>query len=71
VRRRIGTGQIESVPDRAHYDLRYWISIAKARRELDWEAASDLDVTIESTVSWYLSNREWLNSANRRLAALS
>jgi len=68
VREIIGKGDIQSVQDRANYDLRYWMDPAKAKRDLGWEAKYKKDATIESTVAWYLDNMEWLEAAQKVLA---
>jgi dTDP-glucose 4,6-dehydratase len=65
----VGRGDIEMVDDRDHYDLRYWMDAGKAKAELGWEAALDLDQTIATTVGWYLENPDWLASAEAALAA--
>jgi dTDP-glucose 4,6-dehydratase len=67
VRDIIGKGRVKEVPDRANYDLRYWMDPAKAKRELDWEAQYDLAATVQDTVRWYLENPQWLEAANRVL----
>ena len=67
VRQLVGRGEIERVPDRDNYDLRYWMDASKAKQTLGWEARYDLDQTVRSTVSWYLENREWLEAANKKL----
>ncbi|MBN1757985.1 MAG: GDP-mannose 4,6-dehydratase [Chitinispirillaceae bacterium] len=67
VRDIIGKGRVKEVPDRANYDLRYWMDPAKAKRELGWEAQYDLAATVQDTVRWYLENPEWLEAANRVL----
>lgn len=64
VRERVGTGTIKEVEDRANYDLRYWMDPAKAKRELGWFAHYDLEKTVQSTVAWYLDNKQWLEAAN-------
>ncbi len=67
VRDIIGKGRVKEVPDRANYDLRYWMDPAKAKRQLGWEAQYDLAATVEDTVRWYLDNPQWLEAANRVL----
>ncbi len=63
VRAQVGKGDIEKVNDRDNYDLRYWMSPAKAKAELDWEAQYDLDATVSRTVEWYLQNPDWIRLA--------
>src|SRR5687767_2914398 len=47
------------VPDRPGHDRRYAIDSSKARRELDWHPAHDLDAGLERTVRWYVEHRDW------------
>lgn len=68
VRALVGKGEIHPVEDRKAYDLRYWMSAEKARRELSWTPAWDLERTLADTVGWYLANGAWLAAANRKLA---
>ena len=49
----------EFVPDRPGHDRRYAIDAAKIRLELGWEPRWSFEQGIESTVRWYLDNREW------------
>jgi dTDP-glucose 4,6-dehydratase len=63
VRAQVEKGEIEKVNDRDNYDLRYWMSPAKAKAELGWEAKYDLDSTVSRTVEWYLDNPEWIRLA--------
>ncbi len=47
------------VTDRPGHDRRYAIDDTKARRELGWAPAHDLESGLAATVRWYLENREW------------
>jgi len=51
---------ITFVPDRPGHDWRYALSIAKIERELGWRPQVDLEEGLRRTLSWYLSNPEWL-----------
>ncbi|MEA4995030.1 MAG: dTDP-glucose 4,6-dehydratase [Petrimonas sp.] len=53
---------ITYVTDRAGHDLRYAIDSSKLKNELGWEPSLQFEEGIEKTVSWYLSNREWLDN---------
>lgn len=63
VRDLVGKGEIKKIEDRDNYDLRYWMSAAKAEKELGWKASFELGDTLSSTVGWYLKNPEWLEEA--------
>ncbi len=69
VRELVGKGEIAKVDDRDSYDLRYWMSAAKAENELGWIPKRSLDETLESTVSWYLENMDWLEEAYDKMMA--
>jgi dTDP-glucose 4,6-dehydratase len=47
------------VADRPGHDRRYAIDASKARRELGWTPAHDLDSGLEATLRWYLEHRDW------------
>jgi dTDP-glucose 4,6-dehydratase len=51
---------ITFVPDRPGHDWRYALSIAKIEKELGWRPQVDLEEGLRRTLSWYLSNLEWL-----------
>lgn len=51
--------QIAFVTDRPGHDQRYAIDASKLRRDLGWEPQYDFASGIESTVRWYLGNRDW------------
>ncbi len=52
---------ITYVTDRAGHDLRYAIDSTKLQRELGWSPSLQFEEGIEKTVSWYLTNQEWLD----------
>jgi dTDP-glucose 4,6-dehydratase len=62
---------IELVPDRDNYDLRYFMSAAKAREALGWEAQYDFDRALKTTVEWYLANPDWLAEARAKMESLA
>lgn len=53
---------IEFVKDRPGHDKRYAIDSSKAQKELGWKPEITFDKGLKSTIDWYLSNKEWLNS---------
>ena len=52
---------ITYVTDRAGHDLRYAIDSTKLQQELGWSPSLQFEEGIEKTVSWYLTNQEWLD----------
>jgi len=50
---------IRYVADRPGHDRRYAIDATRIRDELGWQPEMDLTTGLESTVDWYLENREW------------
>jgi dTDP-glucose 4,6-dehydratase len=57
---------ISFVIDRPGHDRRYAIDATKLERELDWKAQESFETGLEKTVAWYLSNRPWWQSIQRR-----
>ncbi|NBB88237.1 MAG: dTDP-glucose 4,6-dehydratase [Bacteroidetes bacterium] len=53
---------IEFVKDRAGHDHRYAIDASKIDTELGWRPSVTFEEGLSSTIDWYLSNEEWLNS---------
>lgn len=47
------------VEDRPGHDLRYGIDSSKIRTELGWKPRHTLEDNLETTVRWYLDNKEW------------
>jgi dTDP-glucose 4,6-dehydratase len=47
------------VRDRPGHDRRYAIDFGKARRELSYAPARDLEQGLRSTLEWYIANTEW------------
>jgi dTDP-glucose 4,6-dehydratase len=57
---------ISFVTDRPGHDRRYAIDASKLERELGWSAKESFETGLEKTVSWYLTNRSWWQSIQRR-----
>lgn len=57
---------ISYVQDRAGHDRRYGIDAHKIMNELGWKPKHNFDTGISETVSWYLSNLEWLKNIQSR-----
>lgn len=53
---------IRFVTDRPGHDFRYAMDISKVRRTLGWTPRVSLAEGLDRTVSWYLSNRRWVDS---------
>jgi dTDP-glucose 4,6-dehydratase len=58
---------ITFVSDRPGHDFRYAIDASKARDELAWKPREIFDSGLERTVRWYLDNRPWWKSPQRRV----
>jgi dTDP-glucose 4,6-dehydratase len=52
---------ITYVKDRPGHDLRYAIDATKINRDLGWEPSVTFEEGLEQTISWYLTNQEWLD----------
>jgi dTDP-glucose 4,6-dehydratase len=53
-------GLIQMIPDRPGHDRCYAMDISKINRELGWVPRHSLSSGIADTVSWYLSNQDWV-----------
>ncbi len=53
---------ITYVKDRPGHDKRYAIDANKLKNELGWEPSLQFEEGLEKTISWYLSNEEWLDN---------
>lgn len=53
---------IKYVTDRAVHDHRYAIDAEKIKSQLGWVPSLDFEAGLTKTVSWYLDNRNWLDS---------
>lgn len=62
--RKKGTARklITFVRDRAGHDLRYAIDASKIKDDLGWTPETSFDEGLRKTITWYLSNREWLTN---------
>jgi len=47
------------VEDRPGHDLRYGMDSSKIRKELGWKPKYNFDKNLETTIRWYLDNKEW------------
>jgi dTDP-glucose 4,6-dehydratase len=50
---------ISYVTDRLGHDRRYAIDSSFAQQELQWKPLHDFREGLESTIDWYLNNRDW------------
>ena len=64
LQREAGTSEklITFVKDRPGHDLRYAIDNNKIRTELGWKPSHTFEQGLETTVDWYLENKEWLKN---------
>src|SRR5690606_24534309 len=53
---------ITFVKDRPGHDLRYAIDATRIKSELGWEPSVTFEQGLESTIDWYLGNRQWLEN---------
>lgn len=53
---------ITFVKDRPGHDFRYAMDYSKIKEELGWQPRHDLETGLRDTVSWYLSNEDWLEA---------
>ena len=58
---------ITYVTDRKGHDLRYAVDPAKIHRELGWLPETKFADGIKKTIKWYLDNRGWWESHQRRV----
>jgi dTDP-glucose 4,6-dehydratase len=58
--------RVRHVPDRKGHDRRYSIHHDKARTELGYRPARDLERGLAETVEWYRRNRAWWEPLKRR-----
>ena len=56
---------IQFVTDRPGHDRRYAIDASKIKRALDWTPRHDFTQALDQTVTWYLSNRQWLTGGKQ------
>ncbi len=54
--------QISFVTDRPGHDRRYAVNAGLIERELGWRPAESFESGLEKTVTWYLSNQDWLEN---------
>jgi len=53
---------ITFVKDRPGHDRRYAIDCSKIKNELGWKQTVNFRQQLESTVDWYIANREWVDN---------
>lgn len=56
--------QITFVEDRLGHDLRYALDVGKIKREIGWQANTNIQQGLVATVDWYLQNSEWLKQVH-------
>lgn len=50
---------IRMVEDRPGHDQRYAIDWRKAERDLNWRPIRSMQLGLEDTIRWYMTNRDW------------
>ena len=59
-------GKFESniifVKDRPGHDFRYSVNSAKIKKNLKWKCKNNLDVGLNKTINWYLTNIDWFSN---------
>ena len=58
---------ITKVEDRKGHDRRYAIDPSKIKNELGWKPKHQLEERLETTVKWYIKNKEWSQRLINRL----
>ncbi len=53
---------ITFVKDRLGHDFRYAINAEKITKKLHWQPAYTFHEALQSTIDWYLENREWVDA---------
>ncbi len=51
---------LQRVSDRPGHDRRYALDSSKISRELGWQAQTDLNAGVRSTIEWYRANPRWV-----------
>ena len=62
--------QISFVMDRPGHDFRYAIDASKMERELNWKPQESFDTGLKKTVIWYLDNKSWWQSGEKKTGRL-
>ena len=57
---------IKFVKDRPGHDRRYAMNIDKIRSELRWQSHETIEDGLRKTVSWYLTNPDWLAAIKKK-----
>lgn len=58
---------IKYVEDRLGHDKRYAIDNEKIQTQLGWQPSLTFEEGIKLTISWYLNNKEWINSIEDKM----
>lgn len=60
-------GLINFVKDRLGHDRRYAMDSAKIKKELGWKKKHNFDEALDLTISWYNSNKDWIQRRSKQL----
>ncbi len=58
---------IEYVTDRPGHDFRYSMDSSKIRKELGWSPEIKFEEGLESTIQWYINNKDWWKDISEEL----
>ncbi|MCJ8278102.1 MAG: dTDP-glucose 4,6-dehydratase [Bdellovibrionales bacterium] len=58
---------IEFVTDRPGHDFRYAMNTTKLQSETDWRPQIDFAQGINSTIDWYLNNKDWVSEVKSKM----
>ena len=57
---------INYVDDRMGHDKKYSTDSSKMKKKFDWKIEKTFEDNMETTIAWYVKNKEWLNKSYHR-----
>lgn len=60
------TSLLARVPDRKGHDVRYAVSIAKIKHELEFTPSVSIEKGLDDTIEWYLENEQWWKKLKKK-----
>ena len=61
---------ITHVEDRAGHDFRYAVDISKIEHNLGWKPKHSIEIGLEKTIDWLLTNPDWIAAVRKQPAYL-